>query len=420
MRLPHWMSRILGRADDNFMSVQEVRQAVADSSSLGQGRAANVIMAPLLWIGRAFTQAEATVERKRGGRWREAEDHALAHLLVQPNDFYEGDSLFKALLMSWFLDGNAYALKVRDELRRVVGLWYVPHWLIEPKWPAGGATFISHYEYRPTGTGAPTDLHPTDVVHLRFGLDPDNPRKGLAPLKTVLREALTDEEASKFSSYILRNMGVPGGVIAPKNADKPPKPEDVSAMKEYMKNFRGMNRGEWLVLGVPTEVAQFGFDPNRLMLGPLRDISEERVCAILGVPAAVVGFGSGLQSTKVGATMREMVRMARVNCIEPAQFTIGRQLSRQLLPDFEPRPERTRVWFDNSSVSMFAEDETEETKRVVAMVAGGLLRVDRGQEMLGLEVDPTQAIYLRPSQAVAITPGKEPEPGIHANNTGEA
>lgn len=407
MKMPRWMARILGRADqDRFMSVGEVRQMVADSSRLAQGRNANVVMAPLLWIGRAFTQAEPVVERRRQGRWRVVEDHPLAGLLERPNEYYEGDSLFKALLLSWFIDGNAYAIKVRDELRRVVALWYAPHWMVEPRWTPGGR-FIDHYQYTPID-GRTEALPPSDVVHLRYGLDPDCPRKGLSPLKTVLREVMTDEEAAKFSAYILRNMGVPGGVIAPKSADRPPKAEDVQAMKEYMQTFKGMNRGDWLVVGAPTEVYQFGFDPNRLMLGPLRDISEERVCAILGVPAAVVGFGSGLQSTKVGATMREMVRMARVNCIEPAQFTIARQLGRQLLPDFEARPERARVWFDTSSVPMFAEDEMEQTQRVVEMVRGGILRVDRAQEMLGLEVDPTQAIYLRPTQAVAVAPGEEP------------
>src|SRR5690625_1195858 len=408
--VPNWVGRIFNRGGDGFMSIKEVRQAAADSTNLQQGRASNVVMAPLLWIGRAFTQAEAIVERKRSGRWIMVEEHGLADLLLEPNPYYEGDSLFKAILLSWFVDGNAYMLRVRDELRRVVELWYVPHWMIEPRWPSDGKTFISHYEYRPAGSGTSINLHPSDVVHLRYGLDPDNPRKGLAPLKTVLREALTDEEASKFSAYILRNMGVPGGVIAPKHADKPPHPDDVKEMKEYMQKFRGMNRGDWLVLGVPTEVAQFGFDPNRLMLGPLRDISEERVCAILGVPTPVVGFGSGMQSTKVGATMREMVRMARVNCIEPAQFTIAQQLSRQLLPDFEVRPKRARVRFDSSGASMFAEDETEEAKRVALLVEKGILRVDRAQEELGLEVDPTQAVYLRQAQTVEVRPGEEPAP----------
>lgn len=408
--MPRWMSRILGRADnDRFVSVEDVRQMVADSSRLAQGRHANVVMAPLLWIGRAFTQAEPIVERRRAGLWRVVEDHPLAFRLERPNDFYDGDSMFKALLLSWFIDGNAYLIKVRDELRRVVELWYAPHWTVEPKWTPGSGRFIDYYLYTPID-GITQRLPVADVVHLRYGLDPDNPRKGLAPLKSVIREVMTDEEAARFSAYILRNMGVPGGVIAPKNTDRSPKPEDVQAMKEYMQNFRGHQRGEWLVVGAPTEVYQFGFDPNRLMLGPLRDISEERVCAVLGVPAAVVGFGSGLQSTKVGATMRELVRLARVNCIEPAQWTIGRQLGAQLLPDYETRPERARVWFDTSHVPMFAEDESEKAERVVRMVQGGILRVDRAQEMLGLEVDPTQAIYLRPTQAVAVAPGQESTP----------
>ena len=410
MRTPRWISRIKNaltikrtRDGDGFIPVG------ADSPAAVEARNANVVMAPLLFIGRAFTQAEPVVERKRGGMWRPVEDHLLVGLLERPNPYYEGDSLIKALLLSWYLDGNAYLIKVRDELRRVVELWYAPHWTVEPRWQPGGR-FIDYYDYRPIDGMTAIPLPVADVVHLRYGLDPDNPRKGFSPLKSVLREVMTDEEAARFSAYILKNMGVPGGVIAPKSDARPPRPEDVQKMKEYMQNFRGHQRGEWLVVGAPTEVYQFGFDPNRLMLGPLRDISEERVCAVLGVPAAVVGFGSGLQSTKVGATMRELVRLARVNCIEPAQWTIGRQLGAQLLPDYETRPERARVWFDTSHVPMFAEDESEKAERVVRMVQGGILRVDRAQEMLGLEVDPTQAVYLRPANATAVAPGEDQEP----------
>jgi hypothetical protein len=34
-------------------------------------------------------------------------------------------------------------------------------------------------------------------VHFRFGLDPDDPRKGYSPLKSVLREVFTDDEAAR-------------------------------------------------------------------------------------------------------------------------------------------------------------------------------------------------------------------------------
>src|SRR5690606_1589441 len=194
---------------------------------------------------------------------------------------------------------------------QVIGMWYMPHFLVEPKWPADGSAFITHYEYRPDPGGKPINLLPRDVVHFRFGLDPRNVRTGMTAVKPLLRAVFTAEEAANFSASSLRNMGVPGGVIAPKSSESLPSKEDVKAMKEYMKSaFTGNQRGEWLVLGTPTETSAFGFDPQALMLGNLRDIAEERVCAALGVPAAVVGFGSGLQSTKVGATMKELRKEA--------------------------------------------------------------------------------------------------------------
>jgi phage portal protein BeeE len=236
-----------------------------------------------------------------------------------------------------------------------------------------------------------------------MGLDPRNTRKGFSSLRPLLREIFTDDEAANFSASILRNMGVPGGLIAPKDASSLPTPDDVQRMKDYMKTgFTGDKRGEWLVLGNPTTTEQFGFDPNQLMLTNLRDVVEERVCAALGIPAAVVGFGAGLQQTKVGATMKELRRLAWVSCIIPHQNSIARQVTRQLMPDFQAQTRRFRVQFDASGVSAFVEEETERARRIALLVEKGVLRVDRGQEMLGLEVDPTQEVYLRPSSAVPV------------------
>jgi hypothetical protein len=69
-----------------------------------------------------------------------------------------------------------------------------------------------------------------------------------------------------------------------------------------------------------------GFD-----VSPLRDVSEERVCAALGIPAAVVGFGTGLQQTKVGATMKEMRQLAWTGGLIPMQKIVGDEIDRSLL-----------------------------------------------------------------------------------------
>ena len=391
-----WFRRLAGIKDELFISLQDVQHGHGGGSAtkIGQGLDANVVMAPVQFVQRTFTQSVPVVEERIGPRkWGIVDSHPLELLLAEPNAFYDGDTMMKGLLLSWFLDGNAYLLKLRNVLRGVVELWYVPHWLIEPKWTRGGGPFISHYDYNPDGLGK-QNLDPSDVVHLRLGLDPRNPRLGLSPIRAALREVLTDEEASAFSAYLLGNMGVPGGVIAPKTTDYPPDKEEIQELKDYMSTgFTGKRRGKWLVLGVPTEVKQFGFDPNRLMLGPLRDISEERICAMLGVPAAVVGFGAGLQQTKVGATMRELVKLARVSCIEPTQVTIGRQLGRQLVAEFEPTPGDFRVGFDNSAISMFREDEDAVAKRAGDLFKDGLAKRNEGRAMVGLDPDPDGDVY---------------------------
>jgi HK97 family phage portal protein len=422
-RISGWLRRLTGIRADTFISVDEIQQGRSGAGKVGQGMDSNVVMAPIQFIQRTFTQSVPIVEEKADGRkWTPLDEHPLEALLAEPNPFYDGDTLAKAYLLSWFIDGNAYLLKARNGLRGVAHLWYIPHWLIGPEWSRDGrGPFITHYDFNPDGRGK-QKVPVEDVVHLRVGLDPRNPRKGLSPIKAALREVLTDEEASAFSAYLLGNMGVPGGIISPKTADVQMSTDDIADMKAYMKSgFTGKKRGDWAVFGQPTEVQQFGFDPNRLMLGPLRDISEERICAMLGVPAAVVGFGAGLQSTKVGATMRELVKLARVNCIEPTQSTIGRQVGGQLLPDFEPEPELFRVTYDNSGVSMFLEDQDAIAKRSGELYAAGLATRDEARGMVGLDpVGDDDFKTAAPAVVPAIVePEPEPEPEPPVNRWSE-
>jgi HK97 family phage portal protein len=428
-----WLERLEGEKDlsihhlddddDGFIpagvrSARLARTRYPYARDVGSGLDSNVVMSPIGWILRNFTEARPVIEVRKDRIWEHHPDHPLEERLARPNPFYGDDLLWKATILSHRLDGNAYWQKVRNDIGQVIGLWYLPHFLVEPKWPRDGSVFISHYEYRPDGAGQPIVLLPRDVVHFRDGLDPRNVRKGLSPVKPLLREVFTDEEAANFSASILRNMGVPGGVISPKSAEARPSQPDVDEMKKKMKSgFAGDSRGEWLVLGTPTEISQFGFDPQSLMLGNLRDIAEERVCAALGVPAAVVGFGSGLQSTKVGATMKELRKEAWDSCIRPMQTSIAKQLTDQLMPDFVAQTRRFRVRFDTSEFAASQEDETAKATRVALLVEKGILRVDRAQEKLGLEVDPERAVYLgntaRPAGASEEPAPADPPPSTN-------
>lgn len=375
---------------------------------LEDGSRASTIMAPLLWLTRTFPEAPLTVvEEADDGTTTIVGRHELPALFRKPNDYYTASSLWQALVLDLILTGNAYAIKLHDGAGRVKELWWAPASTMKPK--GDETTFISGYEYSP-GTTV-TTLAPEDVLHLRYGLDPENPRRGRSPLRSVLTEVMTDEEAAKFSASLLNNMGVPGMIVTPEAGSPPPGADDVAATKAYIRDsFRGDKRGEPLVIGGPTKVQQFGFSPEQLALRELRRIPEERISAVLGIPAIVAGLGAGLDRSTF-ANMSEAREMAYESAVMPLQTLIAEQLTLALLPDFDGDAMHRYVQFDNSNIRVLQEDESRKVERLNTAVQGGWISVAYAQRE-GFGIEPTEAddVYLRGMSVEAIPVGEDWSP----------
>lgn len=365
----------------------------------------SVVTAPVQWVQRALPEARLALrKRMRGGKVDDLESHPLLELVRNPNPFYGDIALWAATVLSYLLDGNAYWIKVRNRAGRPVELWYVPHWMIEPKAGYDGAEFLSHYEYTPGTAMGRFDLAPDDVVHFRHGLNPRNLMKGLSPMHGVLREIFADMESSNFVASLLRNMGVPGVVISPKGGAMPAA-EDVEATKTWFAEaFGGDNRGGPLVMGAPTDVQPYGFNPQQMNLSEARDVAEERVCACIGIPAAIVGFGAGLQSTKVGATMEELRKLAWHNGVLPVARSLADELQRSLLPDFERiGPQQTlELYWDTDDVLALQEDEDKQTERKLAELKAGAITLYDYLVETGREADDSHKYYLRPIASIEV------------------
>ena len=364
---------------------------------------ASVVMAPIMWLQRALPEASLALrERKQDGKVEPVEEHEMLELIRNPNPFYGDIALWAATILSFDIDGNAYWIKVRDLSGRVRELWYVPHWMIEPKAGLDGTEFLSHYEYTPgTGYGR-FALDPADVVHFRNGLNPRDLRRGISPLHSTIREIFADMESSNFVASLLRNMGVPGVVISPKQGAIPT-PEDVEATKAwFQQTFSGDGRGGTLVMGAPTDVQPYGFNPQQMNLSEARDVAEERVCAALGIPAAVVGFGAGLQSTKVGATMEEMRKLAWHNGVLPLGRALADELQRSLLPDFEKGNRRLELFWDTDNVLALSEDENRQVERKLKEFQAGAITLYDYLTETGREADESHKYYVRPISVMEV------------------
>lgn len=370
-------------------------------SEVGDGTASSTVMAPLLWIVRTFPEAPPMMYSQLDDGQEEAErKHPLLRLLLRPHQWYSGAILWMATLVDYYVDGNAYWIKIRDRGGQVRELWWAPHWTMEPR--GDDKTFISHYEYRPGGTET-WMLKPEDVVHFRFGLDPDNQLKGFSPLKSVLREVFTDDEAANFTAQLLRNMGVPGLLVSP-DSDAPPSESDVKETKAYIKShFGGDNRGEALVMSGKTRIQQFGFSPEQMNLKDLRRIPEERTSAVLGVPAVVAGLGAGLDRSTF-TNYAEAREAAYEQTIIPTQRILAEEVRFQLVADFESDPFAWRFGFDLTNVRVLQEDRTKLEQRLNRGLRAGGIKRSEYRRALGHSVatDGSDDVYLIPLNTAEV------------------
>jgi len=345
----------------------------------------SLIMAVILWIVRRWPEAPIYLIDPQDQPVR---DHAMLELIENPNNYYSGNALWFGTMMSLVWNGNGYWIKFRDRYLQPTELWYIPHFMMRPMVRAGSTNFTDYYEFKIGGRRI--ELDPSDVVHFRNGLDPFNMRYGFSPLRPIVRDAVSDEEADNWFASLLLNMGVPGLIATPDVPAGAVPPDDSSAkeVKRYLEEmFTSDNRGKPFATKGPWKIQEFGFNPQQMDLSTLRGIPEERITAVTGVPAAVVGFGSGLAQTKVGATMKELREMAYEDAIVPLQRVVLPELRTQLLDDFEVDSKPWQVAADLSQVRVLQEDQDKLHARAVKDFDGGLIYLDEARAMIGVEGD---------------------------------
>lgn len=388
------------------------RSRIDYRSEIGDPSTNSVVGAVVGWVCRNFPQAPVRIVK--AGTTEPAYQPgptgpgALLRLLDRPNPYYSGTLQWRATLVDWMCRGNAYWVKVRSDSGRVVGLWWIPERMMEPKWPEDDpSVFIGWYEY--TVDGVPYRIDPRNVVHFRNGIDPNNPRKGLSGLASLFREIFTDDEAANFSASLLRNLGVPGVVISPTNTGGPAVKPDPEAIKtSFMEKFGGDKRGEPMVLTAPTDVKVLSFNPEQMELSELRRVPEERISAVLGVPASVAGLGAGLDQNAFTSYGEARVAGYTEGVI-PSHGLFAADIEIQLLPDFvDIEAVDVDVWFDWTQVSAMQAFAAAIWKQYESSATKGLITRADFKRATGQKVLPGDDVYLMANNFTATPVGQAP------------
>jgi len=341
----------------------------------------SAVMPCLAAIMRTFPEAPMQITREIEGKKRSIPTHPLAVLLDNPNPGYSAETLMQATLLSYHVDGNAYWRKLRSASGKTVQLWYVPHWQIAPQWSQDGSDYISHYLHTVDNHQERIPLE--DIIHYRFGLNPNNYRLGLSPLRSVLREIAADNECSAYVTAILRNMGIPGAVISPSHPDHTLTPEQAEKLKQmWAAQFTGEGRGALLASSMGIKVERVGLSPEDMALDKIRQIPEARICAALGVPASLVGLSVGDQQ-KTYSNYSEAREAFYESNIIPTQAMFARELQRQLMPEFG-NVSTDKIGWDYSDVRILQGDHDRKAARIEKLYKAGIINRAQALEMLDM------------------------------------
>lgn len=367
-----------------------------DLKDLGNGQANSAVTACLQVLSTSFSEANLIVKSyQEDGEESIIYNHPLEILMDRPNPFMSGEVLQSYIVNALHVFGDAYLLKEKNNVGQVVALYPLIPDRVTPQ--GNETTLITNYIYEMEDSKQ--ILTSDDVIHFRLGLNPKNHKVGYSPLKTVLREIFGDEAAGQLSAALLSNSGVPSVIISPKEDFGITADESDQISKTYQQKVGGTKRGQPLVLSGSMQVEKMSFSPSELDIGTLRRIPEERVSAVLGVPAILAGLGAGLERATY-SNAQQLREFFTENKLIPLWRMVGTELTYQLLQKDYQSNAILKAEYDFGNVRSLQADEENLYKRLNVGVKGGWISVAEARQQVGLPTTDDQDIYYVPANVI--------------------
>ena len=357
------------------------------------------------WYIRNWSQGVPVVRRPMpDGQVETIADHPILQLLAQPTPNVPPSLVWSWVLPDYQLLGNAYFRKVRVS-GRVVGLQYLAADMMRPV----GNKINPLIKYQYTVDGTSYDIALEDLIHIRYGRDPQDSRFGRSPVTSVLREIATDNVAASAAFGMVRNGGMPSIMVGP---DYKGGVEDLSeddarqTKRKLQQDFTGDNAGSVLVMTGPFKVEQVSHKPSEMAFDEIRRKPEERVCAALGLNPLVLQLGSGLERATY-SNLEQATRSAWTDGMIPLMRQMSEALTIALLPDYEETQPGDYLEFDVSNVPALQADLNEDAERAERLYKSGIVDLATAKRVAGVTPSDDDEGYYHPTAVPVQIGGQE-------------
>lgn len=377
------IAREVGSASRNTLYLRTSESDLTNNS---------IVMAAVFWAMRNIRQAPSTVVDEKDGDMEIVADHPLTAILRSPQGQLPpeergnltGRRLRSALIYSLMLDGNAYVHKIRSAGGRVIGLDWIPHMAVEVVARKDQPQIVSHYMVA-QAAGRAERVEPADIVHFRWGCDPSEPTVGLSPLKSVMRQVMTDNEIAIYCHSVIKNP-YPGLVITP-NKDARLTQEDADYLaKKVESKASGERAGGTIVTTIDMKMDPLRVTPDQMAIDKLNRLPEERITAVIGIPSVMLGLGTGMEASTYN-NKEQASEDATEQFLLPHWEDMADTWTDSLLPEFEVRSTR-RVWFDTSDVKALQEDQDATHERARQDFTANVISKAEARVAIGYEPMP--------------------------------
>lgn len=228
------------------------------------------------------------------GIWKETTSPSFSPVLKKPNSYQNHVQFKQWWQTSKLINGNAYALKKRDQRGVVVGLYLLDPCRVLPLVTDNGSVYYQLSNDNLNRIGDGITVPASDIIHDRMNCL-FHPLVGVSPLYAAAQAACQSLKMQNDSATFFANGARPGGILSAPGAISD---ETAARLKAHWDaNYTGENAGRVAVVGDDLKFQQMKMSATDSQLIEQFKITAEMVCTAFHVPPSKVGVSTAATGT---------------------------------------------------------------------------------------------------------------------------
>ena len=338
---------------------------------------------------------------ERDGRDRQI-NSALSRILRKPND-YQSMSDFMLNLTRWlYMDGNAYALALRNDRYEIDSLHLMNSAQCNPQLAENGDIFYSlgGNDVISRRIDGPLVVPQRDVLHVRLHCTSRTPRplKGETPLVAAMQDVAATNAMTEQQIQYYKNQARPSAVLS---TDLVLDKDQVQFLRDrWNEQVKGIHSGGTPILTSGLKVQPWSTSAKDAELAEVMKLTEAHIAMAFRVPLAVLGIG-GQTYSSTELLMQSWIASGLGFALNHIEESFGRLFNLYGMPD-------EYAEFDTSALLRSARKDRIEM--LARGVQGGIFspneaRKEEDMEAVSFGDEPRVQQQVVPLSAAAAIPG---------------